>query len=549
MPRKPTLSPKLFLRIMWGDSSLGEISRSFQAVRSITIGRGLTCDVRSMAWPLLDDMTLFERESGKLMLNQSISWDGVFGDGSDLTILDARDRRKKPLEIKSGTFATLKAENITIAFRVGLNRPNAMGGASRASAFRGSILGLIAATSFERNALAVSIVTSLLLFGSIAAGLLRRPIWRPEAESDIPDSFRIPFVSPSHLATGPDVLQDRLDRYRVLDSVSGFYQDLSVVMTQPKLLPPAHRLFDETVRSYIDFSSEREGRIAQFEASTARLANEIASRGGFVVSVPAVRGESLDGSMQRMLDKINTISASSAELTSIRGLTASNFKADATYDYGNAGGKSGHDSFADFTKRLGDGFRQVLPDEQQQAAEAKSHAVEALAAQIALFGKEHLKSGVQNCCETVIGVKPGATPVTYIPMPRFLDSDLKLSSLKSSQWGAPEALKMPVRIIEPLIGAIDANAVESAIASGKFQLQLCFELALRRNQAAKGNMEWSWQIDSKGSISRLALLSSTLKDEELVRCVRMRIAGWKFPKAKGGSVEIRYPFEFVRDRG
>ena len=549
MSRKPTLSQKLFLRIMWGDSSLGEISRSLQSVRSITIGRGLTCDIRSMVWPLLDDLTLFERESGRLMLNQSISWDGVFATGSDLTVLDARNRRKKTLEIRPGSYGTLRAENITIAFRVGQDRPEVAHGPSRSAAFRGSILGLVADTSFERNALTGSILTSLLIVGSIAAGLFTRPIWLPETESDIPDSFRIPFVSPSHLATGPDVLQDKLDRFRMLDSVSGFYQDLSVVMTQPKLLPPAHRLFDETVRSYTEFSNERDGRIAQFDASTARLASEIVSRGGYVVSVPAVRGESLDGSMQRVLDKINTISTSSAELIAIRGLTGSNFKTDATYDYGKAGGKSGRDSFADFTKRLGDGFRKALPDAQQQAAEAKSYAVDALAAQVALFGKDHLKSGVQNCCETVIGVKPGATPVTYIPMPRFLDSDLKLSSLKSSQWGAPEALKMPVRIIEPLIGAIDANAVETAIASGRFQLQLCFELALRRNQAAKGNMEWSWQIDSKGSISRLALLSSTLKDEELVQCVRMRIAGWKFPKAKGGSVEIRYPFEFVRDRG
>ena len=62
-------------------------------------------------------------------------------------------------------------------------------------------------------------------------------------------------------------------------------------------------------------------------------------------------------------------------------------------------------------------------------------------------------------------------------------------------------------------------------------------------------MEWKWQIDTKGQLSQLSLMKSTLDDQELIQCVRQKIATWKFPKPKGGNVVIRYPFEFTKDKG
>jgi len=225
------------------------------------------------------------------------------------------------------------------------------------------------------------------------------------------------------------------------------------------------------------------------------------------------------------------------------------FRAEADYDHKQGASiASGKDNLAEFTQKLGAGFRKTLPDEELQMQQAKSHATEATARQVDLFGKEYLQAGVINCCPEIIGIKAGSTPITYTPMPRFRDGDQKLALLNASRWGEKDSAK-PSRIIEPIAGIIDSKAVEKAISSGRFQLQLCFELSLRRNQTAKGSMEWQWKIDTQGKISSLSLLNSTMKDDELIRCVRQRIAGWKFPKARGGSVEIRYPFEFVRDRG
>ena len=101
----------------------------------------------------------------------------------------------------------------------------------------------------------------------------------------------------------------------------------------------------------------------------------------------------------------------------------------------------------------------------------------------------------------------------------------------------------------PLHLTFDPNVVESFIRENKYQLQLCYELALRRNEVASGTMEWRWRIDSRGFISDVALLSSGIKDQRMATCIRQKISTWRFPRPRRGSVEVSYPFEFSPAKG
>jgi hypothetical protein len=253
--------------------------------------------------------------------------------------------------------------------------------------------------------------------------------------------------------------------------------------------------------------------------------------------------------MQRILNKLAIVSESAKDLNETRVIQAASFKKDPGYEGGPGSDDGQDDALAEFSRKLGESFRKQLSDDKQQAFEAESLAAAASVKQLNLFGEQHLKLGAVDCCEPILGIKAGVTPVYYQFDNAFESSNEKIAALKSSIWGAPSDPERTMKIIEPVSGVIDSNAVEKAIASGRYQLQLCFELALRRNQSTKGNMEWSWRVDTRGAISNIYLMSSSIKDEELTHCVRKRIAGWKFPKARGGSVEIRYPFEFMRDRG
>ena len=100
------------------------------------------------------------------------------------------------------------------------------------------------------------------------------------------------------------------------------------------------------------------------------------------------------------------------------------------------------------------------------------------------------------------------------------------------------------KVKEPLVGELDPKLIEKIVNKNRFELQLCFELALRRNREVSGTMKWQWRLDSRGKISNLTLVSSSITDPVMKNCVRKKIAGWKFPRPRRGSVEITYPFYF-----
>lgn len=549
MASKRQKSTKIFIKVLWGGADLGSVTRKLDSVRSVTAGRGLFADITSSVWPLRDNVTILERERGQLYLNPDLPWDGVVHNGKDLFVLDSRSRIRKPVEIRPNTSATLRLEDISIAIRCGQEHlPYKPRGISTKQ-FKPSILGLIADTQAERWALVTAMISAGVIIGAVAAGLKTRDVWRPESVADLGDEVKIPFISPSHFETAPAVLQDHLDRFHYVKSVSSYYADLAKLMTRPEDLSKDSGMFPESIRQYREQFKQQSDQVAQMTAAGARLSRDIHTSGGKIMGIPTVIGESLDGSLQRILNKVTLMQDAASILAETRTKVGTQFKAEPSYDYGATQQAAAADNLSDFTKKLGEGFRNALPDEEQQAKEAKGFAVDASAAQLALFGKDYLKKSGHQCCPPISGVKAGASPIDLENAESFAQSDEYLASLKASTWGAPQQDEKTRKIVEPLAGSIDPKSVEKAIASGRFQLQLCFELALRRNQAAKGNMEWKWQIDTRGKMSGLSLLSSTLKDEELIHCVKTRIAGWKFPKPKGGSVEIRYPFEFERDKG
>jgi hypothetical protein len=538
---------RVYIRILWGDADLGEVSKRLSSLRHVTVGRGFFADLRTKIWPLREDLTILEREAGRVFLNSSIPWHGMMTTGEAVQVLDPRKKRRRNYEIKPHTYATLRYEDVTIAIRVGFDHPVYRLQKAVAEKLKGSLLGLIADTKLEQIGLLAAMAVSLVFIGAVTGGLKNRETWRPTSVNEIADEVRLPFISPDHFATAPQVLQDKLDRFKYIDSVADFYNDLAGTLTEPNRSSNPFD-FPDVTQVYKQAFRQQKEALSQAEASNKQLVEENAGRGGLSLSMPVVQGESLDGTMQRILDKIDILSASAVEVVEARSKTAQDFENDAAYDYSDKGG-GGKDTLAEFTKKLGEGYRSALPDEEQQVLEAKNLSVQASSVQAKLFGQEHLVSGVHNCCGEIVGVPVGAIPLTFTPPGRASSSDSNLGKLKASVWGAPIENHGKPKVVEPLAGVIDEKAVEKLIGQGRFQLQLCFELALRRNQAAKGTMEWKWQINSGGNLSELSLVSSTLKDQELIQCVRKRIAGWKFPKPRGGSVEIRYPFEFSRDKG
>ena len=541
---------KLIVKILWAGSDLGQSVRRLDRVRSIRAGRGFMADIRSAVWPLLDDLILMEREQGRLYLNPDLPWDGVIANGGDVTTFDSSKRNKKTVEITRQTTASLRIDDLSIVIRVGTLFSSEKDETKLAPQYRGSPLQFICDKPAEWASLAGASIAALILTSSFVIGLKNRDVSMDNTSAAIPAKMLIPFIAPHHFETAPSIIQDRLDRFNFVKSVTGYYREFAdMLMNEPNSSEPSY-LFSESRNAYERSFSAQKSSIDQLTEAQRVLISETHHRHGRSISLPVALGESAEGSLQRILDKAALVGTSALDVTKTRHDVTEVFLKDPSYDHGASADEGvGKRAYDKKIQELGAGYRGSLPEEDLQATEAHRYAVDATNAQLALFKEGGLISGSIGCCKPIVAIKAGSSPVQWQGSSLGDESDISLASLKASTWGVPVDEPKKEHITEPMAGVVDQKAVERTIAGGKFQLQLCFEMALRRNQTAQGSMEWKWQLDTRGQISSLSLVKSSIRDDELTHCVRGKIAQWKFPKSRGGRVEIRYPFEFIRDKG
>jgi hypothetical protein len=534
----------LHVAVYRSGAEIGICSRPLASRRGVTAGRGFFCDIKSVIWPLWDELEILVKTPDGLVLNPRISWDGVIQNGSQTFVLSSLKPTKNIFSITATTFASLRFEDLSVAIRIGPKGFSTQTPKSKIAGYMASPLTFIAETSQEWTSLGIGVIASGIIASLAFSTLKTRANDSYTGIFDLTSENLLPFISQRYLAESPHVLQDGLDRFDLIRSVWTYYSDLALVIgfgLPPKKTSP---LFPTTIDHYGKMADEQRTALGIAAARQQSQMESGSTKGGGLLTVPMVRGESLDGRIERVFDKIGIVLASSTELADRRVVVGGEFLNSIGYTFENrdVGSKT-----ADNFKKLSESFMGVESDDKEQFIQAKSAGARAALVQVDLFGKDRLKFGHTNCCAQVVGAPLSSEGLVWLAPDFTMSGNGELASLKASVWGAP--VKEVPQIREPLAGHIKPSEVDRIVHAGRYQLRLCYEIALRRNQTATGSMEWRWLIDSRGVIANIGLLKNSIKDEELVRCVRDRIATWKFPKPTGGSVEVRYPFEFSRDKG
>ena len=93
-------------------------------------------------------------------------------------------------------------------------------------------------------------------------------------------------------------------------------------------------------------------------------------------------------------------------------------------------------------------------------------------------------------------------------------------------------------------GSIDKAAVAAVINRNIHEVQSCYERALFKSPGLAGKVQVEWSIATTGQVASAKTKSSTLRNATAETCILKAIKGWQFPKARGGSVIITYPFVF-----
>jgi hypothetical protein len=93
-------------------------------------------------------------------------------------------------------------------------------------------------------------------------------------------------------------------------------------------------------------------------------------------------------------------------------------------------------------------------------------------------------------------------------------------------------------------GGMSRQAVKRVIDQHLDEITYCYETALISNPSIMGKMIFEWKILTSGQVGEVRIKSSTVNSHEIHACIKAAIKTWQFPKPKGSTVVVSYPFIF-----
>lgn len=106
--------------------------------------------------------------------------------------------------------------------------------------------------------------------------------------------------------------------------------------------------------------------------------------------------------------------------------------------------------------------------------------------------------------------------------------------------------KVQVQIKEGRIqGNLDRSMVDRVIKRHRAQLQHCYaSKRSKKRPSVQGQIAIQFIIGQAGSVTSVAVTSSTLEDRDVEHCIQRAVRRWNFPSPEGGIVVANYTFEF-----
>ncbi|MEJ2642090.1 MAG: AgmX/PglI C-terminal domain-containing protein [Desulfosarcinaceae bacterium] len=93
-------------------------------------------------------------------------------------------------------------------------------------------------------------------------------------------------------------------------------------------------------------------------------------------------------------------------------------------------------------------------------------------------------------------------------------------------------------------GGMSRQAVKRVIDQHLDEVTYCYETALISNPSIMGKMIFEWRILMNGEVGEVRIKNSTVNSNEIHACIKAAIKTWQFPKPKGSTVVVSYPFIF-----
>lgn len=544
-------TPRLYLEVLQNGATLATTNTKLKRASSICLSTNNGA-LKIPFYPLSGDVEVVRIEDGAAYLRLNLQCEGFVASKTNFRIIHAHQKENlEPVKLHDGDYGAINYYGLKVLFRLTSKNPVSTTENATTQKLRrlytGTAKSFIYDTPGGGIASGAAVIISTLLMGALTLGFLSRPTQNGQDKESLPAVYKLPFVANEHIKILPEVLQQKLSRPNMLNQTMVYYRELASLLSgtenEPKLVSKdTYMLYQEIYehqRQKIDGQRESQKKL---DDKNLRLA------GSALVMVPSVHGESFDRTAERVRNKISLHDRTHEFNLSLRRSNTTKYlnEKEESYlfqDYKNKGGRNPKEK-----RELQESLAKIKPfhlmtDEEAMYFEADQLAKAAKAAKDRLDKMSNIADEAISKPELTFA--PPFAAATFIAPNNWREVDAKFSQIVASEYGV--ARKEPIK--EPLIGQLDPKLVERVINQKKFELQLCYDVALRRNQGINGTMAWQWRLDSRGILSDLTLTNTEIKDDRMIDCVRERIARWKFPRPTRGSVEIQYPFTFRKARG
>lgn len=114
-------------------------------------------------------------------------------------------------------------------------------------------------------------------------------------------------------------------------------------------------------------------------------------------------------------------------------------------------------------------------------------------------------------------------------------------NLGEKREGAPK-----MKALNPdVTGSLDKRVIQRVVRQHSGELRACYEREVAKVKGLNGRVEMTWIIAVNGSVAKVYVTSTTLKNKNVENCLVNSIKFWRFPTPKGGGmVQVNYPFVF-----
>ncbi len=530
---------KIFVEVLQNGELLSAVSKPFHKPGIIKLTSDPNGELTAPFYPLPTDIDLIKITRRGAEVDLDPNWEGFTTFEGRIEDISSHRKTHYTHIMKQGDYGSIAYNDLRVLIRVGKERPKLLASQKPTGEYRGSFLKFWFTSPLEYKVLAIGLLASAWLFTGVVVGLMKRPDTRPKKLADLKPVYTLPFIYPKHLELIPEAMQNHLNRKNIISSVFSFYNNFTTTILGYQV-NPSPGIFESTSRLYRNIYHEQNQTIQEIMGKQRKIeVNFLRDDYRALIYIPSIVGETLAQKLIRLKTKIKMAHSSFVRNLKMRKQISAQFHQDQKYLFEQYQAINRFEKPKEYTPW------DMSRDEKAMYAEAHDMGKFAALQQQQMKRQREKITKVTARNSRPISITSQNQQVSYLSPEKLRNLNAKVARIQASTFDLQKA----GMVKEPLLGEINPRIISQTISKNRFDLQLCFELALRRNQGLSGTMEWQWRLDSRGKISDIELLTSSIKDRKMIRCVRKKIANWKFPRPRKGSVEIRYPFYFSPAKG